>query len=97
MSQHYVYFIKPCRETFLSDATDEELALVGAHFEYLKAALEQGQLVLAGRTDQQFPIGIAIYSAESGEEAEEFMRADPAVKAGVFTGEFHPFGIALTC
>jgi uncharacterized protein YciI len=72
----------------------EEEAIVDEHFEYLKKALAEGKLFLAGRClNREF--GIVIFCAESEKQAEKFMKNDPAVKKGVMTAELHPFRIAL--
>jgi uncharacterized protein YciI len=43
--------------------------------------------------DQTF--GLVIFEAASEEAAQAFMRADPAVAAGVMTASLHPYSIAL--
>lgn len=70
---------------------------MGRHFEYLSRATEQGQVVLAGRTAESFDqtFGLVIFDADSEEAAQTFMRADPAVAAGVMTASLHPYSIAL--
>jgi uncharacterized protein len=77
--------------------TAEDKAAVGRHFNRFKEAIQSGQLILAGRTsepgDQTF--GIAIFEAADEAAARKFMEADPAVAAGVMTGELHPFAVAL--
>lgn len=77
--------------------TKEDQALVGAHFRRLKTALEAGQLVLAGRTDEpgDRTMGLVIFKAPDEAAAREFMLADPCVAAGVMTATLHPYGIAL--
>lgn len=90
----YIYFVTPVRETFLDDATSEELEVVEHHFEYLKDLLAKGQVILAGRC-QDGPNGIVVFEAESDAAARELMENDPAVKACVFTAELHPYRVAL--
>lgn len=77
--------------------TKDEQALVGAHFRRLKAALEAGQLILAGRTEEpgDRTMGLVIFKAPDEAAAREFMLADPCVAAGVMTATLHPYGIAL--
>jgi len=91
----FVYFVHPPRETFPGDATPEELAVVAEHFAYLQAKLASGELVLVGRTQDEPPIGIAIFEAADVAGAEKFFREDPAVAKGVFRGEVRPYHIAL--
>ena len=77
--------------------TAEDKAAVGQHLANFKAAVQSGQLVLAGRTmepgDKTF--GIAIFAAVDEAAARRFMEADPAVAAGVMTAELHPFAVVL--
>jgi uncharacterized protein len=52
-------------------------------------------LILAGPfLDGQAP-GIIIFEAADEAEARATMEADPAVAAGVFTAELHPFRASL--
>ncbi len=91
---HYLIVYRPPRDTFVDDATPEETAIIEKHFSYLKRLLSTGGLVLAGRTeDAQF--GIAIIVADDEAEARAIMERDPAVAGGVFSGELHPFRLAL--
>ncbi len=90
----YIYFVTPTRETFLDDATAEELEIVERHFDYLKDLLTQGRLILAGRC-QDGPPGIVVFEAEDAVAAREAMLGDPAVKAGIFQAELRPYRVAL--
>jgi uncharacterized protein YciI len=77
--------------------TAEDKAAVNRHLANFKAAVESGQLILAGRTmesgDKTF--GIAIFEAADEVAARKFMESDPAVAAGVMTAELHPFAVVL--
>ena len=77
--------------------TAEDKAAVDRHLANFKAAVQSGQLILAGRTkepgDKTF--GIAIFEATDEAAARKFMEADPAVAAGVMTAELHPFAVVL--
>ena len=42
----WVYRIVPTRPEMVTDATDEEVAVVAAHFQYLVALKERGDLIL---------------------------------------------------
>ncbi len=92
--RQYVIFLTPVRETFLEDATPEELEIVERHFEYLKDLLGKDRLILAGRC-QDGPPGIVVFEAEDTGAACVVMENDPAVKAGVFTAELRPYSVAL--
>lgn len=90
---------KPCNYAYVlrlvkPKLSPEEEAIVEEHFEYLKKALAEGILEMAGRCiDGEF--GIVIFRANSEEKARQLMENDPAVKKGVMTAKLHPFRIAL--
>jgi uncharacterized protein YndB with AHSA1/START domain/uncharacterized protein YciI len=94
--QQFIYVIRPARATFPGDATPAETAIVGEHFDYLKGLLSKGVLVLAGRTKDEKPMGFAVFESQDMEHARKIMEADPAVKAGIFLAELHPYSVALS-
>jgi len=77
--------------------TAADKAAVDRHLGNFKAAVQSGQLILAGRTreagDKTF--GIAIFEAADEAAAQKFMEADPAVAAGVMIAELHSFSVVL--
>jgi uncharacterized protein len=74
--------------------TPDEQQLISDHFEYLKQALKHGQLILAGPClDAAF--GLVIYRADSMEEAQRFMEADPAIQQGLMIADLHEYRISL--
>ena len=94
----YLYRIRPVRaDMLLHGTTSAEDAVIEAHFAYPQAAVVQGVVLLAGRTLTTDPasFGIVILQAASEAEAETFMRADPAVSAGIMNAELYPFRVAL--
>lgn len=94
MPQFLVLYTPP-RPSFATDATPAEQATIAAHFAYLQRALEDGKLVLAGRTLDEPPLGIGVFEAASENAARAFVEADPAVREGVFTAEVRPYRVAL--
>lgn len=74
----------------------EELA-VERHFERLEKLLEEGILIMAGRTQTmgEKTFGIVIIETETREEALALMESDPAVSEGVMTAELFPYKVAL--
>ncbi|RAP74353.1 YciI family protein [Paenibacillus montanisoli] len=78
--------------------TDETRAVVGRHFQYLKQHLEQGALIMAGRTSpvDETTFGIVVFKSANLDEARGFMRQDPAVAESVMTAELFPFHVALS-
>ena len=97
-SGQYVYVLKVAPR-FQQEAawTDSENAAVAAHFSRLAEAVKSGKVILAGRTTEALDetFGIVIFEAESAAAADEFMRKDPAVVAGVMTATLHPYAVAL--
>lgn len=83
--------------------TEAERQAVGAHFGMLQREAKAGRVLLAGRSDDHEPdgrlhpdvFGVGIFLAESRDEAEAFVAADPAVVAGVMTVRVHAFNIAV--
>jgi uncharacterized protein len=77
--------------------TEQDKAALGHHFNRLKTAIESGQLILAGRTEEpgEKTFGIAIFQAADEAAARQFMNEDPAVAGGQMTAEVHPFRVAL--
>jgi len=92
----FIAMFSPCRETFPGDATPEEIAHVQEHFEQLKKDQAEGRLVLAGRTQDNNPLGIYIFKAQNLESAERRIKEDAAIKAGVFVLQsVRPYAVAL--
>jgi uncharacterized protein YciI len=80
-----------------SNWTSREEDIVDNHFNHLKGLLQEGKLILAGRTlnMDKTTFGIVIFEAESEEEARQMMNDDPAVKGGVMTAQLFPYRVAL--
>jgi uncharacterized protein YciI len=94
--QQFIYTIEPARAEMPVSATEDEVRHVGVHFAYLKDQLAAGNLVLAGRTTEPPFIGIAIFEADSLEDAQRFAENDPGVQAGVFKlVRVQPYRVAL--
>ena len=75
--------------------TEEDESVAIAHFERLKAATEEGKVILAGRSVDGVGPAVVIFEAESEEEARRFMNDDPFVAAGLFRASMHPFRASL--
>lgn len=94
MKQHFLYILKPHRENFADNMTDEEASVMSEHFNYLKDLLEKGILVLAGpETTGKF--GLALVETDSEEEAKNIMDNDPAFKKNVCNATLYPYRISL--
>lgn len=82
-----------------SNWTERENELIGVHFNYLKNLLEKKILFIAGRAlsepVSEKVLGIAIFNADSEEEARSYMENDPAVKEKLMYAELFEFSLAL--
>lgn len=66
--------------------------LRAAHLANVMSLLESGKAAIAGPlADNSDIAGIFIFRAKSAEEARSWADADPAVKAGFFAAEMHPW------
>jgi uncharacterized protein YciI len=93
MSREFIYVLKLAKKSSEKFSSAEE-AIMEEHFDRLKKALAKGKLVFAGPCEDR-SFGIVVFRANSKEEAEKFMRNDPAVKHGAMTAELHPFHVSL--
>jgi uncharacterized protein len=93
----YLYRLTLVRLEMLIEATPEEEAIAGEHFEWVKENARKGLILLAGRTlnidDSTF--GIVIFRAASDEAAQAFKDNDPAVTKGIMRAEVFPYRVAL--
>ena len=63
-----------------------------AHIANVLSLLESGRAVIAGPLGDDSDIaGIFVFRAKSADEARAWAEADPAVKAGFFIAEMHPW------
>jgi uncharacterized protein len=94
----FLYKIQPTRPAMLAEgSTEQEAAIVGQHFNYLKDLTEKGVVLLAGRTlnTDESSFGIIIFEADSEEAAQTVVANDPAVRQGVMRAELFPYRVAL--
>jgi uncharacterized protein YciI len=90
----WVYVLRPPRQTFVDDMTDEEGAVMREHFQYLRQLLVDGKLVLAGPS--LGPVfGVTVFEADDATAARRIMADDPAVKSGLQTAELSSFRVSL--
>jgi uncharacterized protein len=90
----FIYLIHPLRHEFFESPTQQEEMAMDEHYLYLKKALIEGSVLLAGPClDETF--GVVVLSVESETAAREFMLNDPAVKSNVMMAELHPMKISL--
>lgn len=92
----YIYLLKAVRPAMAtSGPTEREMAVLGEHAAYLARLTREGTLYVGGRTQDDDPIGIAIFRASSDEEAKAIMNGDPSVAKGIMTATLRPFNVAF--
>ena len=91
----WIYFLHPPRPDFAATMTDDEGAAFSEHFDYLQRLLADGVLVLAGPTLGRTNTGIAVFEADDEDAARAVMERDPAIAAGVVTGELRAMRVSL--
>ncbi|MFS1513767.1 YciI family protein [Chengkuizengella sp. SCS-71B] len=97
-TSQYIYVLKLIPKLLdESKWTGKENDIVGRHFKALQKLQSEGQLILAGRTQNmdETTFGIVIFKAESENEANLIMENDPAVKEGIMTAKLYPYQVAL--
>jgi len=96
--KQFIYVLKLIPSLLNMDNwTEREEKIVDSHFNRLQELLEEGKLVLAGKTvgiDEK-TFGLVILEVESEEEALIIMKNDPAVVQGIMTAELFPYKVAL--
>ncbi|CAN5875501.1 hypothetical protein BH18ACI4_BH18ACI4_23630 [soil metagenome] len=72
--------------------TPERREVLAQHLAYFTSLVDSGKAVIGGPlTDESEIRGLYVLRAKSASEAREWADADPAVKAGHFTVEVHPW------
>jgi uncharacterized protein YciI len=96
--KQFIYVLRLVPRLYSDSAwMKDDNAAIARHFARFKHAIETGELILAGRTQEpgDKTFGIAIFEAKDEDAARKFMESDPAVVAGIMTAELHPFSVAL--
>lgn len=96
--KQFIYILKLIPSLLVeSNWTNKEEAIVERHFANLKRLLDDGKLVLAGKTDglDEKTFGKVIFEADSEEEAQSVLLSDPAVAEGIMEGELFPYRVAI--
>jgi len=88
---HYVMaFLKPGKVMMKDSA--QRAALMQAHLKNIGRMAREGKLVVAGPFLDNGPwAGVYIFNVATVEEARTLTATDPAVMAGVFEMELHPW------
>jgi len=96
--QEFLYKLQLVRGDMLQTGpTTEEQAVVAEHFVYLQALTAEGRIILVGRTltTDESTMGLAVFRADSEDEARRIMNEDPAVKKGIMNATLYPFKVVL--
>ena len=75
----------------------EANAALAAHGEYWAKQLGEGRAMLAGGMGGDYwdNVALIVFEAESEEQAQKIVKADPAVKAFVFQAQVRPFSVSF--
>ena len=93
-SIEFLETLRPKRENFVATMTQDEKAVMGAHFAYNDRLFAEGKILLGGAATDG-AIGIIVLRVDSPDEAREIFENDPAVKAGIGPAELHRFRLGL--
>jgi uncharacterized protein len=92
----FIYLLEPTRPEMVTESTDDERTAVQEHYNRLVQMLDEGNLILAGRTlNTRSVLGIVVFETDNEETARKVMADDPAVAKGVMRATPHPFRVAL--
>ena len=70
----------------------ETSSLRERHLAYVQSLIQSGKVMIAGRIqDDPELVGVVIFRTDSADDARNWVNADPAVTAGHFTVELHPW------
>lgn len=90
MKPYVIAFLKRGNSSNI-DTSQKRLAMEG-HMKNIGRMAKEGQLVIAGPfLDKGNLAGIYIFNVKTVEEARALTATDPAVKAGIFEMELHPW------
>ena len=91
--QFFAQLIPP-RQTFAADMTQDEIDIMGEHFEYLSDLAVKKKVLMAGPCFSPL-FGLLVMEVESEAEALEIMNNDPSVKKGVNKFKYQPLRAAI--
>ena len=87
---HFAYRILPPRADFVAPLTEDERAIMGAHFHYLSALNDAGKVVFVGRCENG-DYGFGVFDLAYETEFNAVVDSDPAVSSGLMKAERHAF------
>lgn len=94
---HFLYKLIPPRPTFPADMTEDEGAIMQAHFGYWAGIIEERRAVAYGPVmDPNGTYGIAVLEVDDEDAARNLAESDPAITANAGFGlEVHPMPDAI--
>lgn len=89
MKMYYFVILKTGKAEVTDDAT--KTILFRGHMDNITRLAKEGKLIVAGPLQENANnyTGIFIFSAGSKEEVNEYLKADPAIKAGIFEADVY--------
>ena len=76
--------------------TDAERAIMNDHVEYWQAQTEAGKVVVYGPVlDESGGWGLGVFTAESEQQAQRVLDADPAISSGLATAKLATMAVAV--
>lgn len=88
-------YVRP--EMLVAGTTEDEKRALDAHFAWMRALVEEGAMMLAGRTLTPPPdtFGVGVFEADDESAARSLVARDPLVLANVMVGAPLPYRVAL--
>ncbi len=83
------------RPDWPNDMTTEEEKIMTQHFSYLQELVSDNRVLLAGPVFDDPVFGLVIISAETKEQAEAILDADPSVLAGLHRYQISEMRVSL--
>ena len=80
MTKHFLLF-----SDYASDVLERRQQFRGAHLDHAWAAVERGDIVVAGALADPVDGAVLMFAGDSPAVAEDFARADPYVTGGLVT------------
>ena len=90
----WLYILRPPRQSFSNDMSEDEREITQAHVAYLRQLLEDGRLILAGPSLSPL-FGVVVVEADDEGEARRIACADPFVSSGLQSMELSPFRVSF--
>ena len=94
----FLYQVRPTRVEMLCEGpTEREAKITEEHFKYLECLVEEGTVLMCGRTlvPDKNAFGIVVFEADSESSAKAIMENDPAVRQNIMEATMFPYRVAL--